>query len=260
MNFNYSFRSGAGVLKARGRDVPRRGDLLEHYVRQARHGTAHEAPKTQRPAPSICGNWKSPTTARTSRAGRAVRCQARDEPASEARPAHRTRHRRHDRPRQHSARRRAAPVSAGDILILVRRRGELFESVIQALKQAHVEVAGADRLKLTEHIAVIDLMALADALLLHRDDLSLAIALKSPLFGLDDDHLMTLAPGRTGTLRDALYAQRDVAPYDAAWARLEACERARARTRFRSTPGCSAARRDARASCAAWARSQRCAR
>ncbi len=43
---------------------------------------------------------------------------------------------------------------------------------------------GADRLVLTEHIAIVDLMALADALLLPQDDLALAVALKSPLFGL----------------------------------------------------------------------------
>ena len=48
-----------------------------------------------------------------------------------------------------------------------------------------VPVAGADRLVLTEHIAVMDLMALADALLLPDDDLALASVLKSPLFGLD---------------------------------------------------------------------------
>ena len=38
---------------------------------------------------------------------------------------------------------------------------------------------------LTEHIAVMDLMALADALLLPEDDLALASVLKSPLFGFD---------------------------------------------------------------------------
>jgi len=62
----------------------------------------------------------------------------------------------------------------GDILVLVRQRGELFEAVIRALKQEHVEVAGADRMVLTEHIAVMDLMVLADALLLPEDDLALA--------------------------------------------------------------------------------------
>ena len=60
-----------------------------------------------------------------------------------------------------------------------------FDAVIQALKHANIPVAGADRLKLTEHIAIIDLMNLADALLLPQDDLALAVALKSPLFGLD---------------------------------------------------------------------------
>jgi ATP-dependent helicase/nuclease subunit A len=96
------------------------------------------------------------------------------------------------------------PISFGDVLILVRRRGKAFDAIIQALKHAGVPVAGADRLKLTEHIAVIDLMNLADALLLPRDDLALAVALKSPLFGLDDDDLLILAPARTGTLRSAL--------------------------------------------------------
>lgn len=98
------------------------------------------------------------------------------------------------------------PISYGDILILVRRRGTAFDAVIQALKHARIPVAGADRLKLTEHIAVIDLMNLADALLLSSDDLALAVALKSPLFGLDDRDLLKFAPLRKGSLRDALEA------------------------------------------------------
>ena len=77
------------------------------------------------------------------------------------------------------------PLRYGDMLVLVRRRGNAFDAVIQALKHADIPVAGADRLKLTEHIAIIDLMNLADALLLPQDDLALAVALKSPLFGLD---------------------------------------------------------------------------
>ena len=93
---------------------------------------------------------------------------------------------------------------AGDVIVLVRRRGVLFEAILRALKDKGVAVAGADRLDLVEHIAVMDLMALADALLLEHDDLSLACALKSPLFGLTDEDLMALAPGRTGTLAATL--------------------------------------------------------
>ena len=67
-----------------------------------------------------------------------------------------------------------------DVLVLVRQRGPMFEAVIRALKQAQIEVAGADRLVLTEHIAIMDLLMLGDALLLPDDDLALAIVLKSP--------------------------------------------------------------------------------
>src|SRR5258708_15349760 len=96
------------------------------------------------------------------------------------------------------------PLRYGDMLVLVRRRGNAFDAVIQALKHANIPVAGADRLKLTEHIAIIDLMNLADALLLPQDDLALAVALKSPLFGLSDDDLFELAWQRKESLRQAL--------------------------------------------------------
>ena len=97
---------------------------------------------------------------------------------------------------------------AKEVLVLVRRRGVLFESIIRALKNEDVPVAGADRLMLTEHIAVMDLMALADALLLPQDDLALATVLKSPLVGIDEDELFKLAWNREGSLRSALCAQR----------------------------------------------------
>ncbi|WP_414644756.1 double-strand break repair helicase AddA [Bradyrhizobium sp.] len=116
-------------------------------------------------------------------------------------------------------------LSYGDVLVLVRRRGNAFDAVIQALKHANVPVAGADRLKLTEHIAIIDLMNLADALLLPQDDLALAVALKSPLFGLTDDDLFTLAWQRKRSLRHALseHAAAD-GKFETALARLKACE------------------------------------
>ncbi len=99
------------------------------------------------------------------------------------------------------------PIRPGDVLILVRQRGPLFAAIIRALKDARIAVAGVDRLKLAEHIAVLDLMVLADALLLPGDDLALATVLKSPLFGFDEQALFELAWNRRGTLRDALERQ-----------------------------------------------------
>ena len=96
---------------------------------------------------------------------------------------------------------------AGDVLVLVRQRGPLFEAIIRALKDLQIPVAGADRLVLTEHIAVMDLMVLADALLLPDDDLALATVLKSPLFRFDDADLFELAWKRKSSLHAALRAK-----------------------------------------------------
>ncbi|MCJ2014423.1 double-strand break repair helicase AddA [Methylobacterium sp. J-076] len=94
----------------------------------------------------------------------------------------------------------------GDILILVRKRGPAFEEVIRALKGLGVPVAGQDRLEVSAHIAVADLVAIGRAGLLPADDLTLATALKTPLLGLTDEDLVRLAAGRdeAETLQDAL--------------------------------------------------------
>jgi ATP-dependent helicase/nuclease subunit A len=105
---------------------------------------------------------------------------------------------------------RRRPVRPGDIMILVRRRDAFFEAMIRALKEKNVPVAGADRLKLAEHIAVMDLVAIGRAALLPADDLNLATVLKTPLFGFDDDDLIALAPRREGSLHDAMRASAEM--------------------------------------------------
>jgi ATP-dependent helicase/nuclease subunit A len=96
------------------------------------------------------------------------------------------------------------PIRPQDVLILVRRRGPLFEAIIRQLKRHSVPIAGADKLKLSEAIVVKDLVALSRACLLPSDDLSVAETLKSPFFGFDDDALMDVAIDREETLLDAL--------------------------------------------------------
>jgi ATP-dependent helicase/nuclease subunit A len=100
-------------------------------------------------------------------------------------------------------------LEARDIMVLVRKRDQFMPALSRELKKRHVPVAGADRLKLTDHIAVKDLMALGRFMLLPSDDLSLAALLKSPLFKWDDDQLFTLGYGREAseTLYERLLAQ-----------------------------------------------------
>jgi len=104
---------------------------------------------------------------------------------------------------------RTRPIEPQDVLILVRRRGPLFEALIRQLKRHDIPIAGADRLKLSEALIVKDLIALSRVCLLPSDDLSLAETLKSPLFGYDDQQLMDIAIDRSGTLWDAV---RDLRP------------------------------------------------
>lgn len=88
------------------------------------------------------------------------------------------------------------PVRAGDILVLVRKRDGFVGALMRQLKRAGIPVAGADRLKLTQHIAVEDLMALGRFVLMPGDDLSLCAVLKSPLFEFDEDDVFRLAASR----------------------------------------------------------------
>ena len=88
----------------------------------------------------------------------------------------------------------------GDIMVLVRKRDRFVHALSRSLKNRRISVAGADRLRLTAHIAVKDLTALGRFLLQPHDDLSLAAILKSPLFGLDEEALFHLAWPRAPTV------------------------------------------------------------
>ncbi|MFY0308426.1 double-strand break repair helicase AddA [Leisingera sp. D0M16] len=88
------------------------------------------------------------------------------------------------------------PVQAGDFLILVQRRSDLFSEIIRACKKAELPIAGADRLKVGAELAVKDIAALLRFLALPEDSLSLAEALKSPLFGWTEQALFDLAHRR----------------------------------------------------------------
>ncbi len=91
---------------------------------------------------------------------------------------------------------RDRPLRPGDIMVLVRRRNAFVGELLRALKQRGIPVAGADRLILTEQLAVQDLTALGRFLLLPEDDLTLAAVLKSPLFDIDEETLFALCHGR----------------------------------------------------------------
>ena len=92
-------------------------------------------------------------------------------------------------------------ITAGDFLILVQGRQKLlFREIHRACKEARLPIAGADRLKVAAELAVRDIRSLLAFLALPEDSLSLAEALKSPLFGWSEQDLYSLAQGRDSPL------------------------------------------------------------
>lgn len=87
-------------------------------------------------------------------------------------------------------------VRPGDIMVLVRKRDSFVHALSRSLKNRDIPVAGADRLLLTDHIAVKDLVAIGRFALQSEDDLSLAALLRSPIFGLSEERLFELAHDR----------------------------------------------------------------
>jgi ATP-dependent helicase/nuclease subunit A len=94
-----------------------------------------------------------------------------------------------------------------DILILVRRRGDLASLLVARLHAEGVPVAGVDRLLLSAPLAVKDLLAAARFAVQPLDDLNLASLLVSPLFGWSQDELFEAAFGREGHLWPHLRGQ-----------------------------------------------------
>jgi ATP-dependent helicase/nuclease subunit A len=95
-------------------------------------------------------------------------------------------------------------LGAGDILILVRSRGELASLIVARLFAEGVPVAGIDRLHLSSPLAVRDLIAAIAFAVQPLDDLNLANLLVSPLLGWTQEQLYDLAFGRAGRLWEAL--------------------------------------------------------
>ncbi len=115
------------------------------------------------------------------------------------------------------------PIRPEDIMILVKRRGEIAQLLVARLYAEGVPVAGVDRLRLNAPLAVQDLLAAIRFVLQPDDDLSLASLLVSPLIGWTQEELLARAVPRKGSLwRHLSERHRDLLrPLDAMLARAD---------------------------------------
>src|SRR5262249_36342774 len=145
INFNYSFRSGDGVLRAVSSTF-QSAEIFRSVTTDADGMPPHMALDDAAPALVDLWNLEEPETAQeiegwdapfdaVSVTSPEVRLARRIEAEIKSLINRRTMTGVADRQRA---------LRYGDVLILVRRRGQVFDAIIQALKRANIPVAGAD--------------------------------------------------------------------------------------------------------------------
>lgn len=110
------------------------------------------------------------------------------------------------------------PVQYGDVAVLY-RAGNTLRFYEEALKAAGIPYVTAGGRGYYDRQEVWDMLSLLQAVHNPADDLSLAVALRSPLFALSDDALLALrltqnAHGSRPSLWDALASYGDLLPED----------------------------------------------
>ncbi|WP_255323870.1 UvrD-helicase domain-containing protein [Neoehrlichia mikurensis] len=88
------------------------------------------------------------------------------------------------------------PITAGDILILLRHRNTFIDYMIEELGKFNIPVSGRDKFNIMDHIVIKDLVNLGEFLLLQKNDISLANLLKSPIFEFTEEQLFKLSYSR----------------------------------------------------------------
>ncbi len=118
-----------------------------------------------------------------------------------------------------------AVIEPRDIMVLVRKRADLAALLVARLQEHGVPVAGVDRLRLRSPLAVKDLLAAMRFGAQPEDDLNLANLLVSPLIGLTQDDLFSIAYDRRSSLWSAVRDRGDPAANARLAALLNAADR-----------------------------------
>lgn len=216
-SLDYSFRSSPAVLRAVDQTFntlsdPRMGQAMTHIAfKDALPGRVDiwpviEPDKTKKEEP----HWTDPVDRKSEQHHTVILA---DQIAAQIKYLTDGEHYIPDEAKDRSMVRRR--ITAGDFLILVRgRKTGLFSEIIRACKVAGLPIAGADRLKVGAELAVRDIGALLSFLATPDDALSLATALRSPLFGWSEQDLFTLAHHRPQKqdLWQSLRSQKETYP------------------------------------------------
>jgi ATP-dependent helicase/nuclease subunit A len=216
-SLDYSFRSSPAILRTVDQTfntlpAPRMGETMQHLAfKDALPGRVDLWPVVETTkADDIEPDWTDPVDRKSPQHHTVILA---NQIAAQIKYLVEGEHFIPDEDKDHGLHRRR--ITAGDFLILVRgRKTGLFAEIINACKVAGLPIAGADRLKVGAELAVRDIRALLSFLATPDDALSLATALRSPLFGWREQDIFTLAHYRplTQELWQSLRTQEGTYP------------------------------------------------
>jgi ATP-dependent helicase/nuclease subunit A len=87
-------------------------------------------------------------------------------------------------------------INASDILILCRKRGGLYNAIINKLAIYNIIVESDNSVKILNYILIMDLISLLRFVIFSEDSLNLAALLKSPLFSFSEEEIFNLCHDR----------------------------------------------------------------
>ena len=87
-------------------------------------------------------------------------------------------------------------IIPSDIMILSRKRSNLYKAIIRNLSQANINVESDIRIEMLDHVLIMDLVSIIKFISFPEDSLNLASLLKSPIFDFSEDDIFNLCHGR----------------------------------------------------------------
>lgn len=113
-------------------------------------------------------------------------------------------------------------ISYGDIMVLIPKRSQIADAIVRSCKRKGIPITGRDKFILQNELAVMDIMALLNFVLLPDDNLTLATLLRCPLIDIKESDLYALASTRPENVSLWSHLKRQAELDDVLWSQVSA--------------------------------------
>lgn len=113
-------------------------------------------------------------------------------------------------------------ITYSDIMVLIPKRSQIADAIVRSCKRKGIPITGKDKFILQSELAVMDIMALLNFVLLPDDNLTLAVLLRCPLIDIKESDLYALASTRPDNVSLWSHLKRQAELGDVLWGQVSA--------------------------------------